>query len=76
MFSNMDVVFIVLFSLGAIVFAFWAEFRLEIAERRFRSREEHPAGKTCPDCHVRPDDMEIHRRLAHSPRVRAPEDSW
>lgn len=72
----MDVVLIVLGSLAVLAFAVWAEFRLEIMEQMARSRDDHPAGRACADCGMRPADMDTHMRLAHAPRVTAPEDTW
>jgi hypothetical protein len=71
-----DALVIVLFCAGVLVFVFWVEMRVSKIEHRARSRDRHPAGSVCPDCHVKIADWDAHRRLAHQARVRAPEDSW
>lgn len=54
------------------VVVIWSESRLEELERT--SRTQHPAGKLCPDCHMRVEDWDTHQRLAHRKRVPAPDD--
>jgi hypothetical protein len=70
-----DVLVIVLFTASVLAFAFWAERRMERQEK-LDSMERHPSGHYCDECAMRVEDWETHLRLAHSPRIRAPEDSW
>ena len=47
----MEVVFVVVACLAALVLAFWLEGYIERTDSKSRSRELHPAGSRCPDCH-------------------------
>lgn len=72
----MEVVFVVVACLAALVLAFWLEGYIERTDSKSRSRELHPAGSRCPDCHQAIADWDAHQRLFHQPRVAAPEDVW
>lgn len=72
----METFWLVVFVLMILAVAVIAEFRLSKIEREARSRDAHPAGSVCPDCHTRIADWDVHRRLFHQARVAAPEDVW
>jgi hypothetical protein len=64
----MDVVIVVVFMLGVLVFSLTVD--------RYIERRSGSGSGVCGECGFRPDDMTVHRRLVHAPRALAPEDGW
>ena len=69
----MELFMVIMCVFGLMALLFWLEHWVERIERR-NSRARHPSSRYCDECAMRVEDWETHQRLAHAPRVRAPDD--